>query len=96
MIGFHEQPQSSHPHQDLRPDPRADVDAAVQAGADAVGFVLYERSPRYVTPERAAHWHADLPPFVTPVLLFVNEDAEFRHELAHFVGRPSPVYHAAR
>ena len=32
----------------------ADLDAAVAAGADAVGFVLYPPSPRFVTPERAA------------------------------------------
>jgi phosphoribosylanthranilate isomerase len=52
-----------------------DVDAAVEAGADAVGFVLYPASPRAVTVERAAHLASRLPPFVTPVLLFVNEDA---------------------
>jgi phosphoribosylanthranilate isomerase len=52
-----------------------DVDAAVQAGADAVGFVLYKKSPRYVSPERAAQLAARLPAFVTPVLLFVSEDA---------------------
>lgn len=52
-----------------------DVEAAVQAGADAVGFVLYEKSPRYVTPERAAELARRLPPFVSPVLLFVNSDA---------------------
>lgn len=52
-----------------------DVDAAVQAGADAVGFVLYARSPRHVSPQRAAELARRLPPFVTPVLLFVNEDA---------------------
>lgn len=52
-----------------------DVDAAVEAGADAVGFVLYAKSPRAVTVERAAELAARLPPFVTPVLLFVNEDA---------------------
>lgn len=51
-----------------------DLDAAVQAGADAVGFVLYNKSPRYVTPERANELAQRLPPFVTPVLLFVNED----------------------
>ena len=51
----------------------ADVDAAVAAGADAVGFVMYEASPRYVTAERAAELARRLPPFVTPVLLFVNE-----------------------
>jgi len=51
-----------------------DVDAAVAAGADAVGFVLYEKSPRYVSPQRAAALARRLPPFVTPVLLFVNEE----------------------
>jgi phosphoribosylanthranilate isomerase len=51
----------------------ADVDAAVDAGADAVGFVLYPASPRAVTAQRAAALAARLPPFVTPVLLFVNE-----------------------
>jgi phosphoribosylanthranilate isomerase len=52
-----------------------DVDAAVAAGADAIGFVMYEKSPRYVSPERAAELARRLPPFVTPVLLFVNESA---------------------
>ena len=52
-----------------------DVDAAVAAGADAVGFVLYGPSPRCVSPERARALAGRLPPFVTPVLLFVNEIA---------------------
>ena len=52
-----------------------DVDASVAAGADAVGFVLYEASPRHVTAERAAELARRLPPFVTPVLLFVNAPA---------------------
>ena len=49
-----------------------DVDEAVAAGADAVGFVLYEKSPRHVTAARAGELARRLPPFVTPVLLFVN------------------------
>ena len=52
-----------------------DVDAAVQAGVDAVGFVLYAPSPRAVSAERAAALARRLPPFITPVLLFVNETA---------------------
>ncbi|WP_156920095.1 phosphoribosylanthranilate isomerase [Comamonas composti] len=52
-----------------------DVDAAVAAGADAIGFVLYAPSPRAVSLERAAELARRLPPFVTPVLLFVNETA---------------------
>jgi phosphoribosylanthranilate isomerase len=50
----------------------ADVDAAVEAGADAVGFVFYPRSPRAVSLQRAATLARRLPPFVTPVGLFVN------------------------
>ena len=50
----------------------ADVDAAVEAGADAVGFVLYDKSPRFVTLDRAAELARRLPPFVMPVGLFVN------------------------
>ena len=50
-----------------------DVDAAVEAGADAIGLVLYPKSRRCVTPQRAAELARRLPPFVTPVLLFVNE-----------------------
>jgi len=50
-----------------------DIDAAVQAGVDAIGFVLYPPSPRAVSVERAAELARRLPAFVTPVLLFVNE-----------------------
>jgi phosphoribosylanthranilate isomerase len=50
-----------------------DVDAAVLAGADAIGFVMYGKSPRAVSISRAAELAKRLPPFVTPVLLFVNE-----------------------
>ncbi len=53
----------------------ADVDAAVAAGADAIGFVLYAKSPRAVSLERAAELAKRLPPFVTPVLLVVNASA---------------------
>lgn len=52
-----------------------DLEAVVAAGADAVGFVLYPPSPRFVSPARAAELARRLPPFVTPVLLFVNASA---------------------
>jgi phosphoribosylanthranilate isomerase len=52
-----------------------DVAAAVHAGADAVGFVMYAKSPRHVTLDRAVALANGLPPFVTPVLLFVNAAA---------------------
>ena len=54
----------------------ADVDDAVAAGADALGFVLYDKSPRHVGLDRAAALIARLPPFVTPVLLVVNATAQ--------------------
>ena len=55
----------------------ADVDAAVAAGADAIGFVLYATSPRHVSVARAAELARRLPPFVMPVALLVNaSDAE--------------------
>src|SRR5687767_4051033 len=52
-----------------------DVEAAVQAGADAIGFVFYAKSPRLVTLTRATELARRLPPFVTPVALFVNPTA---------------------
>lgn len=54
----------------------ADVDAAVDAGADAIGFVFYPPSPRSVSAERAAELARRVPPFVDVVGLFVNEAPE--------------------
>jgi len=53
-----------------------DVKAAVAAGADAIGFVFYPPSPRYVAPQRAAELVRLIPPFVDVVGLFVNEVPE--------------------
>lgn len=76
----------------------ADVQAAIEAGADAIGFVFYAKSPRAVTPERARALARLLPPFVTPVGLFVNaSDAELQagldalpHMLLQFHGDETP------
>ena len=81
----------------------ADVDAAVMAGADAIGFVLYERIARHVTVQRAAALAHRLPPFVTPVLLLVNASPELLrsalqavpHALLQFHGDESPAQCAA-
>jgi phosphoribosylanthranilate isomerase len=65
----------------------ADAQAAVDCGADALGFNFYGRSPRYVPEEKVAAILRDLPPFVDPVALFVNE--LFDHMLAQVKRLPS-------
>ena len=63
-----------------------DAEAAVQAGADAIGLVFYEPSPRCVSVERAASIARNLPPFVTTVALFVNADADTIARVVQGVG----------
>lgn len=73
---------------------------AISAGADALGFVFYKPSPRYVSPETAAGIIAQLPPFVTTVALFVDEpEAEISRilsltgcDLIQFHGDESPGF----
>jgi len=59
-----------------------DAQAAVDAGVDALGFVFYPPSPRYVTPEQAAQIIQRLPPFVTTVGLFVDVALDTVNETA--------------
>jgi len=53
-----------------------DVDAAVAAGADAIGLVFYPKSKRCLTPTRAAQLRRTVPAFVDVVALFVNAEQQ--------------------
>ena len=70
-----------------------DVQAAAAAGADAIGLVFYEGSPRYVAPERAAQMLASLPPFICSVGLFVNASAEQVQQIANQVPLTALQFH---
>lgn len=53
-----------------------DLRAAVALGADALGFVFYPKSPRYLEPAQFASLAAGLPPYVSSVTLFVNASVD--------------------
>lgn len=58
-----------------------DAAAAVDAGADALGFVFHRKSQRYIEPTLARQIIMSLPPLVTPVGVFVNEDQQVVRKL---------------
>ena len=62
-----------------------DAAAAVDCGAGALGFVFWPGSPRCIDPHRARAIVATLPPFVTPVGVFVNQPAEYVRGVASLV-----------
>ena len=76
-----------------------DALAAVESGADAIGFVFFKPSPRWIDVERAAQIARRLPPFVTSVGLFVDADdgfiarvvAEVGVDLLQFHGQETPA-----
>lgn len=80
-----------------------DALAAARLGADAIGLVFYPGSPRAVTPVQARAIIDALPPFVVPVGLFVNADAEAVRDtlaaapvqLLQFHGEETPDFCAA-
>jgi len=62
-----------------------DAAAAVDCGAGALGFVFWPGSPRCIDPHRARAIVATLPPFVTPVGVFVNQPVEYVRGVASLV-----------
>ena len=77
-----------------------DADAAVEAGADALGFVFFAKSPRCIDPKVAQQIIAKLPPFILSVGVFVNEEVTVVRDtmdqcglaLAQLHGDESPAY----
>lgn len=72
-----------------------DARAAVEFGADALGFVFYPRSPRAIEPERAAEIIRTLPPFVTPVGVFVDEPPEAVRRTCEIAGLSAVQLHGS-
>jgi len=80
-----------------------DAKAAVERGANAIGFVFWKKSPRFIDPYRARMITATLPPFVTPVGVFVDQpidEVAGIASLAHLGavqlhGAETPAYAAA-
>jgi phosphoribosylanthranilate isomerase len=76
---------------------------AAEAGADALGFVFFEKSPRHVDPHKAAGIIAQIPPFIQVVGLFVNAELNYvnatadlcRLDLVQLHGDESPSYCAS-
>ena len=77
-----------------------DAQVAVEAGADALGFVFYSKSPRYVELKIAKQIIMGLPPFILPIGVFVNEESKAVRDimdecglvLAQIHGDETPVY----
>jgi phosphoribosylanthranilate isomerase len=66
---------------------------AIAAGADAVGFVFVPGTPRAVVPHAVAPWVAAVPPFVTPVALFVNASRAEVEETIRITGIRTVQFH---
>jgi phosphoribosylanthranilate isomerase len=65
---------------------REDALAAIDCGADALGFVFYSESPRAITPEKAKSIVSEFQPFVTSVGVFVNEAKSELERIADYAG----------
>jgi phosphoribosylanthranilate isomerase len=70
-----------------------DARACVDAGADALGFIFVENTPRFVTPELVAPIVRQLPPFVTPVGVFWDHPAGHVKAVAEACGLRALQFH---
>lgn len=74
---------------------REDAWAAVEAGADALGFIFVKGTPRYIEPEAAAAIAAEMGPFVTTVGVFVDRTAEEIERIATSCGMSLAQLHGS-
>ena len=72
---------------------REDAIGAMEAGADALGFVFYSKSPRYIAPKVAAEIIASLPPFISNVGLFVNASGQEVRQIIERTGIDTLQFH---
>lgn len=63
-----------------------DARVAANLGVDALGFIFFKKSPRYIAPEEAAKIIRQLPPFISRVGVFVNEELPSILEIAQIAG----------
>ena len=63
-----------------------DALCAVRLGASALGFVFYEKSPRFIRPEEAGEIISQVPPFVAKVGVFVNATADYLRKARDIAG----------
>src|SRR5438094_8136129 len=70
-----------------------DAMTAVEAGADALGFIFVENTPRFVTPELVALIVRQLPPFVTPVGVFWDHPTGHVKAVAEACGLRALQFH---
>jgi phosphoribosylanthranilate isomerase len=73
----------------------ADAATAVDCGADALGFIFFEGSPRFVQPKQVRPIISKLPPFVVKVGVFVNEKAEKIKEIVDETGLSAIQLHGS-
>jgi len=72
-----------------------DAKTAVNLGVDALGFIFFEKSSRYVTVEQARAIIRKLPPFVSRVGVFVDQESSLINEIAAFTGIDTVQLHGS-
>lgn len=70
-----------------------DAEKAISVGADALGFVFFKESPRYIVPKDAEKIIKSTPPFISSVGIFVNEDIGFIEECVEMCGLSTVQLH---